>query len=1039
MRKIKVFVLFILLLLSTIPQVYSLHSVHKSDTRNSSKISFGKTNLLNTLVTFKNDEVIKELESKLGQKIVSFYPIPIIFIRSQLNNEEIKMLEQYIDLITSINKIRTIKLPESNIGDNPIEPLSNSTITTINATILHKNGINGEGVRIAVIDTGIWHHPDFADRIIAEKSFIRKIYGYPVDSDNTDDKIGHGTSVAGVAAGDGSKDPRYIGVAPNASIINAKVFYGESSQEAMATDAGIIAAIRWCVLEANADIINLSIGAPARLSDPLVTAVDWAVKHGVIVVVAAGNEGDGGKGSMQISTPGVSKYVITVGASGPAGNFIESYTSIGPIYDMSVKPDVLAPGYVTAPQPKLSLTDSYYATVRGTSFASPHVAGAAALLLQWIRDQNITIINNYTIPSLVKTSLMRTAKSLDYPDTVEGAGLINVGMAWHLLKTKYVNGEDPPRILYALPKKLPAGLSFPWKENLFRGMRIEFNETIYTTFEATLEIGIVGNVSLILKNLTLDISPPFFNWEIVIKVPTNTTIGYYNGSITFYIDDDEIFSIPIEFSVLEPIGFILFDLRHTSWIMDSKYGQYRHYFELAESLGFAVEQYYWTDPEFNITFLSRYDLVFMPDVSSYYTIYDANGTDLGLDSKFITENELAALHQYVSSGGGLIFVSMIPVFEDSGNNITNVNEFSSQYGVKFNSKVITSDSPVVSTVLSEPYFGLGGEKLPFFGCYIDISSSSKVLPLIKVETFTRDYITAGLYFDLSGGFIIFTATNFFFDNWAFEGDYRTSSSESDYVKQFHEKIFSSIKIKRNVIIQAIDESPTLGDTVNVNITIIDLDFESFDVYYIDRLGSIKLENGLQIGPHSYKFSFVPRHARDVVISVHINTTIGKLVIVSKPIYINPTELNPPVLISIQPANETTIVENLLSTGYLTFNFTVEDDTEILLELVNIEVIVGEYELEPEIDITSSDNVTLFISIKIDKKDILNTMFFTSSVKLVIKIAIYDININVLNTKMVYTIQHKSEGGIFEVIAIVFLVLALVLVISIIWIYKRQQI
>lgn len=279
------------------------------------------------------------------------------------------------------------------------------------------NSYNGSGIKVCVLDTGInKNHPALAGRVIAEKDFS--------GSGNTNDNYGHGTHVAGIIA---SNDPVYRGVAPGALLLNAKVLNDAGS----GSDQDIMNGIDWCIAQ-DADILTLSLGGPSSEgdgSDPLSQYVDLAVEAGKIVTIAAGNSGpystnsecrnrDATGASYSICEPGLSKEAITVGStqSGKASiqDVISGFSSRGPTFDGRIKPDVTAPGEVIVS----SVGSSSFSGKSGTSMATPHVAGLAALIKQARPD--IT-------PAETKTLLMNSAIDLGQAgkDNVYGAGRVN--------------------------------------------------------------------------------------------------------------------------------------------------------------------------------------------------------------------------------------------------------------------------------------------------------------------------------------------------------------------------------------------------------------------------------------------------------------------------------------------------------------------------------------------------------------------------------------------------------------------------------------
>ena len=237
--------------------------------------------------------------------------------------------------------------------------------------------INGSGVKIAILDTGIDStHPDFyfpngTSKIVANCSFT----GEPIT-----DGYGHGTHCASIAAGTGAASAgQYVGVAPGAALLNVKVLNNNGE----GLESWIISGIQWAV-DNNANVLSMSFGSTdgGNGSDPLSTTVNWAVNQGAVCVVAAGNSGSE---MYTVDAPGVAELAITVGASTKA-DVIADFSSRGPTSDYRIKPDVVAPGVdiVAARASGTSMgtpVSQYYTKASGTSMATPHVAGAAALLL----------------------------------------------------------------------------------------------------------------------------------------------------------------------------------------------------------------------------------------------------------------------------------------------------------------------------------------------------------------------------------------------------------------------------------------------------------------------------------------------------------------------------------------------------------------------------------------------------------------------------------------------------------------------------------
>jgi len=281
--------------------------------------------------------------------------------------------------------------------------------------------IDGKGVKTAILDTGIdKSHPDLDDidddpgtfdpKVVAEKCFT--------DENHTWDGHGHGTHCASIAAGTGeASNYKFVGVAPGAYLLNGKVL----TDEGWGWESWIISGIEWAVTQ-GANVISMSLGTDINGdgTDPLSLAVDWAVDNGVVCTVAAGNAGWGGM--FTVGIPAVSRKAITVGATTKADE-VAYFSSQGPTADLRIKPDVCAPGVniIAARARGTSMgtpINEYYTMASGTSMATPHVAGAAALLLQAHPDWS---------PTMVKSALMGQAVTLNGEHIWrQGAGRIDV-------------------------------------------------------------------------------------------------------------------------------------------------------------------------------------------------------------------------------------------------------------------------------------------------------------------------------------------------------------------------------------------------------------------------------------------------------------------------------------------------------------------------------------------------------------------------------------------------------------------------------------
>lgn len=275
-------------------------------------------------------------------------------------------------------------------------------------------GITGHGIGVAVLDTGIYPHGDFGDRIRIFRDMVRgkkEVY----------DDNGHGTHIAAIIGGDGqASQGRYAGVAPGSHIVAVKVL--DKKGNGFASD--VLAGLRM-VCEKKEEygirIVNISVGSFGRKNmsenSALVRGVDAAWDAGLVVIVAAGNHGPG---RQTITTPGISRKVITVGCSDDdkevnvMGNRMVDYSGRGPTWACVCKPDIVAPGSGI-----VSCTNQpgAYMVKSGTSMSTPLVSGAIALLLE--KYPHMTNRD-------VKLHLRERAIDIGLPKNQQGWGMLNV-------------------------------------------------------------------------------------------------------------------------------------------------------------------------------------------------------------------------------------------------------------------------------------------------------------------------------------------------------------------------------------------------------------------------------------------------------------------------------------------------------------------------------------------------------------------------------------------------------------------------------------
>jgi len=356
--------------------------------------------------------------------------------------------------------------------DFRVHALLDVAVPSIGADVVWKAGLSGRGVRIAIIDTGIDpDHPDFADRVSAAVSLVDTVTYRPHShrrrlTRSTVDGNGHGTHVAGIAAGNGSASGgRFRGVAPEAELLVAKVLADDGSGDA----SDVIAGLEWA-LDQGAQVACLSLGGSQAGdgTDALSTLCDELAEMGLVICVAAGNSGPA---PATIGPPGCAREVITVGAAEVTADSaiaprVAEFSSRGPTTDGRVKPDLLFPGVGIASCRAANGTmgdpvadfPQYYVRASGSSMAAPFAAGAAALILE---------AHPGATPREVRQALCSSARNLQADPNAQGSGLAQVAASLNatpvtqLPQPETAPSSSPPGCLVAALPILRAVLPSP--------------------------------------------------------------------------------------------------------------------------------------------------------------------------------------------------------------------------------------------------------------------------------------------------------------------------------------------------------------------------------------------------------------------------------------------------------------------------------------------------------------------------------------------------------------------------------------------------
>ncbi len=392
--------------------------------------------------------------------------------------------------------------------DRKVSVKLDQSVPQIGVPAAWQRGLTGKGVKVAVLDTGIDpNHPDFAGRIAAAENFSA--------AEDTVDHFGHGTHVASITAGTGAASGgKYKGVAPEASLLNGKVLDDFGNGDF----SGIIAGMEWAAAQ-GASVINMSLGSqqPSDGTDDLSQAVNRISRStGALFVVAAGNCYTSQPSS--VTSPGAADDALTVGNMQRDGSMNDT-SCRGPRQgDGALKPEVSAPGtdIVAARAAGTELgepVDDNYTTLSGTSMATPHVAGTAALVVQAHPDWKAAQLK----ARLVSTADPQPGSRVDE----QGAGRVDADQATDSSTT--VDTAE-----------LELGM-LPWPRPTTDAVTRELTYRNPTGTPVTLQLAVSLDPAAAAPKLSTDHLVVPANGEAKVTVTADRTAagtGYFNGRVT---------------------------------------------------------------------------------------------------------------------------------------------------------------------------------------------------------------------------------------------------------------------------------------------------------------------------------------------------------------------------------------------------------------------------------------------------------------------------------------------------------------------------
>ncbi len=435
-----------------------------------------------------------------------------------------------------MNHIQSLPMVKSIHENTAVKAYLDSSVAQIRADKVHNElGITGEGILVGIIDTGIdYLHPALGGGFGTGFRVVGGYDFYNNDADPMDDNS-HGTHVAGIV---GANSDSLQGVAPDVSFIAVKVL----NENGAGNFDDVIAGIEYCLdpdsnpaTDDAVDIINMSLGGPASADNPLDDAVNNATQAGILSVIAAGNSGYESPFSSSyesVGSPGTAKSALTVGACDGQFN-MASFSSKGPDpVHLQIKPEIIAPGVNI----KSSVPGNKTVEYSGTSMATPHVAGAAALLMQQHPDWT---------PNQIKWALVNSTQPLkveNYNPYQQGNGCVD---CWNASQTDAI--VEPGVLSFGL---VDLALN-EWRDTVSFTIQNLSNEE--KTYSLSRMDNLPANVQLILSQSTVDIpAQSEVNVTAEIVVPASVPI-MNNPPYAYY---GKLLCTTSEDTITLPFGFI---------------------------------------------------------------------------------------------------------------------------------------------------------------------------------------------------------------------------------------------------------------------------------------------------------------------------------------------------------------------------------------------------------------------------------------------------------------------------------------------------
>jgi len=749
------------------------------------------------VVLFKSEEAFNNYIND-GDYLFAFPYLKIVAIEDMLSNKidllNLVGVKRIFDITNTIFQI--LKPVPSDPVDYDLENLKLTVATAdqINVSGVWNMGYDGTGTVVYDIDTGInVDHVDFTGKILSgSRSFVNKSYGYTYTTSSIHDENGHGTHTAGTAAGAGIANPNYIGMAPGADILVGRVGGASNELPIWAILAALEYALEYEATVGEIDVINMSLGSNDQegmdLEETLVQIL-WG--EGMFISNSAGNYGaDESRDYISVGSASSAPQVMSVAAVTASGT-LASFSVLGPTADGFYKPDIAAPG-VDIWSCAIGGTNGYV-SYQGTSMAAPHIAGAAAVMIEALKNLGIPYG-----PGMIKAALMKSANPRLMDHLGAGAGIPDVGNALQMIIDAPTNASGYPTLMYAIKnmptndlKVAPQG----WHHEFFV-------ESVSSTPWEDLTPVLTGDLGLIGSIEPVPYSEPWTKfYKFVLDIPTDLALGVYSGNIVFETSQGVQALTNFEITVTEGKSRIYYAKQHTSWSIDGYLGQYIFAIEDLMDKGIAINEYRHgliTDAE-----LAGYDAIWFADPFDYdfpnmIQIDQSQQNADRITARPLLESEKTAIHNFVASGGGL-FIDLLGQTSEvithlgtsivSGNNITMVNDLIAPYDITVSDALFDFSSVATSNVIITHALTENVIKVDHYGTTLTVSGDANIL------TKWSNKGTTAAYENDVGGRVVVVTTNFHLDTIGYKDAYNVGTQN----KVFVNNIFKWLTAKEQLV------------------------------------------------------------------------------------------------------------------------------------------------------------------------------------------------------------------------------------------------